>query len=389
MLDDLTLPIQDKEAFQSFVDSMSEVILPIFAFGIGIPYYDLKKNLIAVRWMTLNKQENQGTYYSILHYLISKHPKQENDFLRCGIHEYEFSQEDCKKILEYLMPFSCDCNSHPNIDAVYYGSHYKDGIIISFYSKESTFFSEDTSSIPDAHFRLALLSRLHYQPRTISFNGIFGILPNLIWTNEGVYTLEDWNKIWYKQHLEYPLAQDKFPPMYWSNPAPLDVRVANTAMIRTGAHLAPGTTVIHYGFVNFNAGTLGKSMVEGRISAGTIIGKNTDVGAGAGFLGTLSGGNDIEMSAGENCLIGAMAECGVVLGDDCIIATGACFAQGTPIWEVIIDAAGVETNRNLRKIKDFNGHNNLVFWNNSTTGELEVRRRLIKTVELNSELHDN
>jgi len=257
------------------------------------------------------------------------------------------------------------------------------------FGKDIRFFAyneEDLKNPPkelwEVHVRLALLSRRFKKPNEINLEGAFKLLPNLVWTNVGPFTVEDWNQKLVKGETDgiVVLAVDKFPPFFLWNPVPEGVRVANADMVRAGAHLASGTTVMHYGFVNFNAGTLGKSMVEGRISAGTVVDEGTDMGAGGGFLGTLSGGNSIKMKAGKNCLVGAMSEVGVPLGDNCTVATGTCFAPGTPVYDL--------DEQCWKKAIDFKDQNNLLIWRNSKNGRIEVQRKKVE-VSLNEELHQN
>jgi 2,3,4,5-tetrahydropyridine-2-carboxylate N-succinyltransferase len=238
----------------------------------------------------------------------------------------------------------------------------------------------DTS---DAYLRLHLLSHRLVQPRSINLDGIFGSLPNVVWTSAGPCAIEGFERVRTRLrarggHLTI-YGVDKFPRMV-DYVVPTGVRVADADRVRLGAHLAEGTTVMHEGFVNFNAGTLGTSMVEGRISAGVVVGHDSDIGGGASIMGTLSGGGTEIISIGERCLIGANAGIGIALGDDCIVEAGLYVTSGTkvtlPGGEVV-------------KARSLSGENGLLFIRNSVTGAVEMRRLDRGGVTLNAELHAN
>ena len=238
----------------------------------------------------------------------------------------------------------------------------------------------DTS---DAYLRLHLLSHRLVRPRSINLDGIFGSLPNVVWTSAGPCAIEGFERVRIRLrarggHLTI-YGVDKFPRMV-DYVVPTGVRVADADRVRLGAHLAKGTTVMHEGFVNFNAGTLGRSMVEGRISAGVVVGRDSDVGGGASIMGTLSGGGSEVISIGERCLIGANAGVGIALGDDCVVEAGLYVTAGTkvtlPGGEVV-------------KARSMSGKSGLLFIRNSVTGAVEIRRQQRIGVELNAELHAN
>jgi 2,3,4,5-tetrahydropyridine-2-carboxylate N-succinyltransferase len=238
----------------------------------------------------------------------------------------------------------------------------------------------DTS---DAYLRLHLLSHRLVQPRTINLDGIFGALPNVVWTSAGPCAVEGFETV--RTRLRGARGQitvfgiDKFPRMV-DYVLPGGVRIADADRVRLGAHLAEGTTVMHEGFVNYNAGTLGTSMVEGRISAGVVVGKESDVGGGASIMGTLSGGGKQVISIGERCLLGANAGIGIALGDDCVVEAGLYVTAGT---KVTLPGGAVV------KALELSGESGLLFLRNSITGTIEVRRRQGKGVELNAALHSN
>jgi 2,3,4,5-tetrahydropyridine-2-carboxylate N-succinyltransferase len=238
----------------------------------------------------------------------------------------------------------------------------------------------DTS---DAYLRLHLLSHRLVRPRGINLDGIFGSLPNVVWTSAGPCAIEGFERVRTRLrarggHLTI-YGVDKFPRMV-DYVVPTGVRVADADRVRLGAHLAEGTTVMHEGFVNFNAGTLGASMVEGRISAGVVVGRDSDIGGGASIMGTLSGGGTEIISIGERCLIGANAGIGIALGDDCIVEAGLYVTSGTKVT-----LSGGE----VVKARTLSGEHGLLFIRNSVSGAVEMRRRDRGGVTLNAELHAN
>jgi 2,3,4,5-tetrahydropyridine-2-carboxylate N-succinyltransferase len=235
----------------------------------------------------------------------------------------------------------------------------------------------------DAYLRLHLLSHRLVRPRSLNMDGIFSALPNVVWTSAGPCAIEGFEGVRTRLrarggHLTI-YGVDKFPRMV-DYVVPTGVRIADADRVRLGAHLAEGTTVMHEGFVNFNAGTLGTSMVEGRISAGVVVGRDSDVGGGASIMGTLSGGGTEVISIGERCLLGANAGIGIALGDDCIVEAGLYVTAGTKIT-----LPGGE----VVKARTLSGESGLMFIRNSLTGAVEMRRRQRSGVELNAELHAN
>ncbi len=234
----------------------------------------------------------------------------------------------------------------------------------------------------DAYLRLHLLSSRLAAPRTINLEGIFGVLPNVVWTSAGPCAVADFEKVRVglraRTHLTV-FGVDKFPRMV-DYVLPSGIRIADADRVRLGAHLAEGTTVMHEGFVNYNAGTLGTSMVEGRISAGVVVGADSDIGGGASIMGTLSGGGSQVISVGERCLLGANAGIGISLGDDCVVEAGLYVTSST---KVSLPGGQVV------KALELSGQNGLLFIRNSVTGAIEVRRRQGKSVELNAALHTN
>ncbi len=236
----------------------------------------------------------------------------------------------------------------------------------------------------DGYLRLHLLSHRAVQPHGINMNGIFGALTNVVWTNLGPFPVADFEmtrmKLRAAGHHVVVFGVDKFPRMI-DYVVPSGVRIAEGGRVRLGAHLAEGTTVMHEGFCNFNAGTLGSSMVEGRISAGVLVGDGSDVGGGASIMGTLSGGGEETISLGKNCLLGANSGLGISLGDDCIVEAGLYVTAGTLISM---------PDGSMMKARDLSGANGLLFRRNSTTGAVEALARSGASWKgLNEDLHKN
>lgn len=237
--------------------------------------------------------------------------------------------------------------------------------------------------VSDAYLRLHLLSHRLVKPHGLSLEGIFGILNNVVWTSAGPCAVDGFELTRARLKAAHGhvtvLSVDKFPRMV-DYVVPSGVRIGDADRVRLGAHLASGTTVMHEGFVNFNAGTLGTSMVEGRISAGVVAGDGTDVGGGASIMGTLSGGGKEVIKIGEKCLLGANSGLGISLGDNCVIESGTYITAAAKI--TLPDGEVV-------KAKDLSGASNLLFRRNSLTGALEAVMREGTWGGLNSILHAN
>ncbi|QEE61879.1 2,3,4,5-tetrahydropyridine-2,6-dicarboxylate N-succinyltransferase [Salinibacterium sp. dk2585] len=241
---------------------------------------------------------------------------------------------------------------------------------------------EAPTSTPDAYLRLHLLSHLLVAPNSVNLDGIFGKLPNVAWTNAGPVQLNDFTRLRpsLQRHGIVAHSIDKFPRLV-DYVTPAGVRIADADRVRLGAHLSPGTTVMHEGFVNFNAGTLGASMVEGRISQGVIVGDGTDIGGGASIMGTLSGGGTERITVGQRALLGANSGIGISIGDDCVVEAGLYVTAGTKV--TVIDDSGERT----AKAAELSGVPNLLFRRNSVSGAVEVLARTGKGIELNAALH--
>ncbi|WP_278236794.1 2,3,4,5-tetrahydropyridine-2,6-dicarboxylate N-succinyltransferase [Isoptericola sp. AK164] len=243
----------------------------------------------------------------------------------------------------------------------------------------------------DAYLRLHLISARLVQPHGLNVEGIFGKLTNVVWTSRGPCAVADFEmtRLRLRAATDAPVTVygvDKFPRMV-DYVVPTGVRIADADRVRLGAHLSEGTTVMHEGFVNFNAGTLGSSMVEGRISAGVVVGDGSDVGGGASIMGTLSGGGKEVISLGERCLLGANAGLGIALGDDCVVEAGLYVTAGTKV--TVLDEMGDEGEPRVVKARDLSGRDGLLLRRNSRTGAVEALTRQGVGVELNAALHAN
>jgi len=235
----------------------------------------------------------------------------------------------------------------------------------------------------DLYLRLHLLSNRLCAPRTVNLDDAFSILTNVAWTNLGPVAVEEVDEVRWRVRAAGSILTvhglDKFPRMT-DYVVPSGVRIADADRVRLGAHLAPGTTVMHEGFVNFNAGTLGRSMVEGRISAGVVVGDGSDIGGGASIMGTLSGGGKDQITIGERCLLGAEAGIGISLGDECVVEAGLYVTAGTlvkmPDGEVV-------------KALQLSGAGGLLYRRNSQSGAVEAIPRSVAWDGLNAALHHN
>ena len=235
----------------------------------------------------------------------------------------------------------------------------------------------------DAYLRLHLLSHRVARPHGLSLDGVFGHLNNVVWTNHGPCAVEGFADVSLRLRASGRAVTvygvDKFPRMV-DYVVPSGVRIADADRVRLGAHLAEGTTVMHEGFVNFNAGTLGASMVEGRISAGVVVGDGSDIGGSASIMGTLSGGGKEVISIGEGCLLGANSGVGISLGDRCTVEAGLYVTAGTRV---------TTPDGDIVKAGSLSGRSDLLFRRNSTSGTVEVLSRTVEWGSLNTALHQN
>ncbi len=235
-------------------------------------------------------------------------------------------------------------------------------------------------STADVWLRLHLLSHCMVKPREVNLDGIFAHLSNVVWTSAGPCAAADFTQTSLRLRRRGPVrvhGVDKFPSML-DYVVPPGVRIADASRVRLGAHLAPGTTVMHEGFVNFNAGTLGEAMVEGRISQGVVVGAGSDVGGGASIMGTLSGGGTEVVTVGRRTLLGANSGIAISLGDDCVVEAGLYVTAGTKVR--LVDGRTV-------KAVELSGQPNLLFLRDSTTGAVVAKERRPASVALNADLH--
>ena len=243
------------------------------------------------------------------------------------------------------------------------------------------------NEISEAYFKLHLISHKLVLPNTINLEGLFECLPNVAWTNKGPVSINEIDMKLNKSKLGkndlFIRSLDKFPCLT-DYVIPKKVRIADASRVRLGAYLSEGTTIMHEGFVNFNAGTLGKAMVEGRISAGVIVGDNSDLGGGSSTMGTLSGGNNTKISIGKNCLLGANSGIGISIGDDCTVEAGLYITAGTKVS--IYD----EDNQKevIFKARELSGKSNLLYMRDSISGKVIAKINKSKS-SLNKVLHKN
>ncbi|MDC3375779.1 2,3,4,5-tetrahydropyridine-2,6-carboxylate N-succinyltransferase [Gammaproteobacteria bacterium] len=246
---------------------------------------------------------------------------------------------------------------------------------------------EPVNGVVSAYLKLHLLSYKFVKPNSINLDGLFSSLPNIAWTNQGPVSLDEIDERLLESKNSsdnlYIRSLDKFPCLT-DYIIPKNVRIADASRVRLGAYLSSGTTVMHEGFVNFNAGTLGKAMIEGRISAGVVIGDNSDLGGGCSTMGTLSGGNDIKISVGKNCLLGANSGIGIPLGDNCTVEAGLYITSGTKIQ--LHDTEGNPTI--IKKGLELANSSDLVFLRNSING-MVIAKPNKKSIQLNTQLHTN
>jgi 2,3,4,5-tetrahydropyridine-2-carboxylate N-succinyltransferase len=267
-----------------------------------------------------------------------------------------------------------------NVKLLAAAAHSKQTLVLTLLETDSA-----PVSIAEAFLKLHLLSHRLVKPQKIVLAGIFAVLHNIAWTSEGPIDLPELAERQIAARLAGRILSvqcvDKFPKMA-DYVVPTGIRIGDTARVRLGAHLGEGTTVMHEGFVNFNAGTVAVSMVEGRISAGVLVGNGSDVGGGASIMGTLSGGGTEVVSMGENCLLGANSGTGIALGDRCTIEAGLYITSGTKVTLLDSHKAAINT----VKARELSGMSDLLFWRNALTGRVECLTNK-SAVELNSELH--
>ena len=361
--------IKTKEEFTNFSTEFQGKHTMPYAYAMGTGFFASDDSLNAVRYNVINIDQHKGTLSVLMDHF--------------GIEVIEkptlitLTESDSRNILKkYFLPFRGE-RDHKNRNAI----QNNPAPCCMIYPDEKSLRQEPPTSAPDVLCRLAMLSNLAFKPNELNLDGMFGLLKNLLYSANFAMTIEDWNRKFFWTELPVvPAVIDKIPPFWWGAPIPPGVRIADLSRIRLGAYLSPGTTVMHEGFVNFNAGTLGKSMVEGRISAGVTVDDGSDIGGGASIMGTLSGGGKEKITIGKNCLIGANAGTGISLGDDCTIEAGLYITAGTKVTMVGWGSG------NIAKASELSGKNRLLFRRNSETGRVECLPNG-KGAELNSFLH--
>jgi 2,3,4,5-tetrahydropyridine-2-carboxylate N-succinyltransferase len=382
------------------------------AFGVGLATFaiaDLARpsevgsaaTVLDTWFPAPNCDENFGTAAILAHAVGHK----------AGSASYRLSESQLEQALSAFRPFLADGKRHPNVIALQQlrdtlrrsaqdATKYAQGELslerVLPRAVVVTFIADLKDKPVDAHdvyLRLHLLSTRKVKPHGQSLEGMFGLLANVVWTNVGPFSpddLESTRGLLRSQGVELRVhSVDKFPRMT-DYVLPSGVRIADADRVRLGAYLGEGTTVMHEGFVNFNAGTLGKSMVEGRISAGVVVDDGSDVGGGASIMGTLSGGGSMVIRLGKGCLLGANSGCGIPLGDHCTIEAGLYVTAGSKVQLVEARGSAREPGNGGRVIKarELAGQSDLLFRRNSLTGAIEVEHKKNEVV-LNPELHKN
>ncbi|HET7770477.1 MAG TPA: tetrahydrodipicolinate N-succinyltransferase N-terminal domain-containing protein [Chloroflexota bacterium] len=307
-----------------------------------------------------------------------------------GTATYRLTGRQIQQALDILAPITNDGKRHANVEALKallpLTTEPSNGDVPAITRRVVVCFigslDDGPADLHDVYLRLHLLSARKRQPRSINLDGMIPMLPIVVWTSEGPFDTETWARESLRLRVagRYPTvyAIDKFPRMVDYVIPPGTVRIADADRVRLGAHLGDGTTVMHEGFCNFNAGTLGAAMVEGRISQGVIVGNGTDIGGGASIMGTLSGGGTEIITIGENSLIGANAGTGISLGDNCIIQSGV-YVPSTAKVKLMPEGKVV-------KATELSGRSNLRYWRDSITGALEAWPNK-NTIALNPDLH--
>ncbi len=283
-------------------------------------------------------------------------------------------------VLMHLVSAAEAANDHDYADLVRQFSASKRPMVLTLLETD-----DEPKTTPEAYLKLHLLSHRLVKPHGVNLKGIFPLLPNVAWTSAGAIDLEELPARQLEARLKGEQltvhSVDKFPRMT-DYVVPAGTRIADASRIRLGAYVGEGTTVMHEGFINFNAGTAGTSMVEGRISAGVFVGKGSDIGGGASTMGTLSGGGNIVISLGEGCLLGANAGVGIPLGDKCTVESGLYITAGTKC--AVLDDKGQVVQ--VTKARELAGKSGLLFRRNSQTGTVECLTNK-SAIELNAELH--
>jgi len=380
------------EQFKDYVQNITskkDYAKPL-AFGLGIRRSKGEKTL-DVNFPAINWNTAFGT--AALLQNVTGFSSNSNGFTTV-------SKEQLQTAFDNFAAFHGEIEKHPNIvlikqllDNYKQPEGYQKIDVVAYF-----LFDKDNAveNAIEGYFKLQCLSQLHVKPHGLSLEGVFGKLNNIAWTNQGPILPEDLSEERIKATFNGTVINvthvDKFPYMVDYN-VPNGVRIASASQVRLGAHTAVGTTVMPAGYINFNAGTLGNAMIEGRVSAGVVVGHDSDLGGGVSIMGTLSGGNKNVISVGDKCLLGANSGTGISLGFGCTIAAGVYVTAAAKIYlydenkqPIDINGTVVQEGANIVKGAELNGRDKLLFLLDSTNGHLTCRPNP-KTIELNASLH--
>ena len=377
--------VSDFEQFVAEVEAGKGYQRPA-AFAIGLAHYSKRNedgtaaedaDILDVYYPHVNCAENYGSAAAFAH--LVGHAS--------GSGSYRLDSASLEQAAGTFSPFKDEMHQHPNLRALHVLRQAPQterplapvSVVVTFIGS----LQDEPVDAADAYLRLHLLSHRKVQPHGCNLTGVFGLLTNVAWTSHGPYQATGVDCLRGQlaargQRLQV-FSVDKFPRMT-DYVVPSGVRIADADRVRLGAHLAEGTTIMHEGFVNFNAGTLGTSMVEGRISAGVVVGDGSDVGGGASIMGTLSGGGKEVITVGERCLLGANSGLGISLGDDCTLEAGLYLTGGAKVS--LPDG-------NVVKARELSGRDGILFRRNSQTGAIEAIFAKAEFGGLNAELHKN
>ena len=375
------MPIGNAEDFAAHVASVEALpgyVRPA-AFAFGVATVASSGKVLDTAFPVVNLAENFGSAAVVA--AVAGH--------RSGTASYRLDSAAVDGALAAFAPIDGDGKPHPNIDALQIcraalGTAPPAGgatrVAVAAFIGD---LADPPIDAHDVYLRLHLLSHRKVRPHGVSLDGAFGLLNNVVWTSVGPFDPEGFDLVRARLRADGVEVRvhsvDKFPRMT-DYVVPSGVRIADADRVRLGAHLAEGTTVMHEGFCNFNAGTLGQSMVEGRISAGVVVGADSDIGGGASIMGTLSGGGSVRVSLGEKCLLGANAGIGISLGDNCVVEAGLYVTAGTLVE--LPDGS-------VAKARDMSGASNLLYRRNSLTGAVQAVANGAKWEGLNHALHKN
>jgi len=382
--------VEDFKSYVNEIQSEDNYKNPV-AFALGVKRSKNGKVLDAY-FPLINWESSFGTAAVVMKELGVEPGKNQS---------YRLSEDQLGKIYDCFAPFLNEIEKHQNVALI---KTLKENCSKShdYYQSElvAYFLYDDKQDVEDAvegYFKLQAISQRHVLPHGLNLNGIFGKLNNIAWTSRGPVLPDDLSVETTRHLFGDPVTVshvDKFPYLV-NYHVPSGVRIASGSQVRLGAYLGEGTTIMPAGYVNFNAGTKGNAMVEGRVSGGVVVDVNTDIGGGASIMGTLSGGNKNVISIGKECLLGANAGTGISLGDGCTIAAGVYVTAGAKIAlydmsknPVDIDGNIVDEGFNVVKGMDLNGKSHLLFIQDSRSGKL-ICQPNPKTIELNSALHSN